>query len=209
MLKWALLSPWFGLLAFVLAGCGSPQPTESAEAPPEELQTQQEEELIPIYEVTEDDITDKAEWASRNVSVLGVKLGDRTRNVEGNLGELVNDPLTVNPGEGAEDYVTAYQEGGIALYTRKLTGRARGIEINSLFADQVKDAKLKRLLNSGSLDYMRELFGEEDGVEENELENSTEYNYESRGIRFILYRVRGRTIYALRFFDLDQPRSTD
>ena len=180
-----------GLLLIGLTGCGGTEPAEVAEAPatPEP----EPEEQIPVYELTDVAVTDKTDWTSRNISVLGVKLGDRTRNVEKDLGELVNTRT------GPEDYITAYQNGGLVIYTQKLTGRARKIEINNFLGDQIQDEKIRQLLVQGDVDYMRELFGREGDIVQNEGPVSTEYVYGRRGFRFIKYTVQGRKINALRF----------
>ena len=89
-------------------------------------------------------------------------MGDVTRQVEESLGELVNTRTS------EEDYITAYQNGGLVIYTFKLTGKARQIEITEFLADKIADPNLKDLLNEGGLDEMRELFGEEQGMIEDE-----------------------------------------
>jgi hypothetical protein len=127
--------------------------------------------------------------------VLGVKLGDITRNVEKNLGELTNTRT------GAEDYITAYKNGGIVLYTFKLTGKARKMEVTQ-FLTGIKDAKIARALTNGSEAAMRDAFGMEEAVEENAEDMSTEYSYDSKGFRFVKYRVGGRMINAIRFSEM-------
>lgn len=184
------------MLILALAGCGGGQENQQqagqpAEPPPPPKPAEQ----VPIYEITKDDITTHPDWTSRNISVLGVKLGDRTREVEKNLGELTNTRT------GAEDYITAYKDGGIVIYTFKLTGKARKIEVTQ-FLKGIRDEKVARLLSSGSLAAMREVLGQEEDTVQNEEESSTEYSYDSRGIRFVKYKVQGRTINAIRFTEL-------
>src|SRR6185295_912641 len=129
------------MLILCLAGCGAPEETKqaaepAAAAPP----PKPAEEKVPIYELTKDDITSHPGWTSRNISVLGVKLGDKTRDVEKNLGAVENTRTL------AEDYLTIYQGNGIFVYTFKLTGKARKIEVNQGFAKKVADMKLQKLL---------------------------------------------------------------
>lgn len=187
-------------LMVLAAACGDgSQPTQTSQAP--SPPPKPKEEPVTIYEITKDDITTHPDWTSRNISVLGVKLGDTTRNVEKNLGELENTRT------GQEDYITAYQKGGIVVHTFKLTGKARRIEVTGLFA-KVADAKLKKLLTGGDLNDMRELFGQEEGMQENTDENATEYFYDARGFRFVKYRIRGRVINALRFLEVRKARTT-
>ncbi len=190
MLKRTTLFCILGVLVLSLAGCGAPPaPVEEEEeaAPPPEPPP-------PVYELTEQEVTvEEPAFTSRNISVLGIKVGDVTRSVEENLGDVVNTRT------GDQDYITAYQNGGLVIHTFKLTGKARKIEITSFFADELADEKLKSLLKSGDLDEMRELLGEEQGTEEIADANETDYIYADRGIRFIQYDVQGQTINAIRF----------
>ena len=189
-----------GMLILCLAGCGgedekkaesAPQPAAAPAPAPKP------EENVPIYEVTKDEITTHDGWTSRNISVLGVKLGDKTREVEKNLGSVENTRTM------PEDYLTVYQGNGVFVYTFKLTGKARKIEVNQAFAKKVADPKLQKLLNSGDLKYMRELFGMEEGdAVQNADDNSTEYPYDSRGFRFVRFKIGGRTLNAIRFIEI-------
>ena len=190
MLKRTTLFCILSVLVLTLAGCGAPPPAPADEepAPPPPPPPP------PVFELTEVVITtEEPDFTSRNISVLGVKVGDITRNVEENLGDLVNTRT------GDQDYITAYQNGGLVIHTFKLTGKARKIEITSFFADQIADERLKSLLESGDLEEMRALFGEEQGMEEIEDAGETDYIYADRGIRFIHYEVQGQQINAIRF----------
>ncbi len=181
------------MLIFGLAGCGAPpEPAPTPEAaPPPPAPVEQ----VTMYELTKDDITTQPEWTSRNITVLGIKLGDVTRNVEKSLGELTNTRT------GADDYITAYKGGGIVIYTFKLTGKARKIEVTQ-FLTGVKDAKIARALTNGSEAAMRDAFGMEEAMEENADDMSTEYSYDTKGFRFVRYKVGARTINAIRFSEV-------
>src|SRR5262245_53722641 len=111
-------------LILSLAGCGGgqqpvEQKTENA-APP--TPPPPPPEPVAIYELTKDDITSHPDWTSRNISILGVKLGDRTREVQKNLGDVDNTRTL------PEDYLTVHQRQGLFVYTFKLTGKARRFE---------------------------------------------------------------------------------
>lgn len=186
----------FSILVLSLAGCsGAEEPKkaeEPAAAPPKPA-----EEAGPVYEITKDEITSHAGWTSRNISVLGVKLGDKTRDVEKDLGAVENTRTL------AEDYLTIYQGNGIFVYTFKITGKARRIEVNQAFAKKVADEKLQKLLTSGDLKLMRDVLGMEEGAPiENTDDNAMEYPYDSRGFRFVKFKVQGKTLNALRFVEL-------
>src|SRR5262245_25438786 len=100
------------ILILCLAGCGgggetAQQASEPAAAPPPPPKPAEE---VPVYELTKDDITSHEGWTSRNVSVLGVKLGDSTRAVQKNLGDVENTRTL------AEDYLTVHQGQGLFVY---------------------------------------------------------------------------------------------
>src|SRR5437868_15179121 len=93
MFSRVMLLAALGTLILCLAGCGggeekkaetAPQPAAAPAPAPKP------EENVPIYELTKDEITSHDGWTSRNISVLGVKLGDKTREVEKNLGNVEN-----------------------------------------------------------------------------------------------------------------------
>src|SRR5262249_52399622 len=155
MLKRVMLLTISSILVLCLAGCGGEEKkTESApQSAAAPAPAPKPEEKVPVYDLTKDELTSHEGWTSRNVSVLGVKLGDRTRDVEKSLGNVENTRTL------PEDYLTVYQGNGIFVYTFKLTGRARKIEVNQAFAKKIADPKLQKLLNSGDLKYMREIFG--------------------------------------------------
>src|SRR5262249_9790315 len=146
-------------ISIVLSGCGGAEDTKKADqpAPTPAPAPKAAEENVPVYEITKDDITSHPGWTSRNISVLGVKLGDKTRDVEKNLGSVENTRTL------PEEYLTIYQGNGIFVYTYKLTGRARKIEVNQAFAKKVADPKLQKLLTTGDLKTMRDVLGMEEG----------------------------------------------
>ena len=146
------------------------------------------------YELTEVDIViEEPDFTSRNISVLGLKVSDRTNDVDTALGEIDNTRT------GVEDYITAYRNGGVLVYTSKLTGRARRIEITSLFGEDLVSDPLQAWLEDGDLDQMRELMGPADNVEELPDDDATEYVYDTRGILFVQYQIGNQTVNAIRF----------
>ena len=188
-------------LILSLAGCGGAEPAQpaqpeaaaSAPAPPPKPE--------PVYELTKDDITSQPDWTSRNISFLGLKLGDRTNSFTKNLGDVENTRTL------PEDYLTVHQRQGLFVYTFKVTGKARKVEVYEPFANKITDAKFKKLLTGGDLKYMREAFGMEEGEPvQNAEDMSTEYVYPSKGFSFVTFKVGGKTINALRFVEL--KRST-
>jgi len=197
MFNRVMLFAMLSMLVLCLAGCAEEPKQESAPAaapPPKPV-----EEKVPVYELTKDDITAHDGWTSRNISVLGVKLGDKmnSKDVEKNLGAVENTRTT------AEDYLTVYQGNGIFVYTFKITGKARKIEVNQGFVKKIADAKLAKLLTAGDLKTMHEVLGMEEGDPvQNAEDMSTEYPYDSRGFRFVRFKVQGKTLNAIRFIEM-------
>jgi hypothetical protein len=192
------------MLILCLAGCGGQEPQQTAQTAPTPPPKAAEPPPV-IYELTKEDIlTSHPDWTSRNISILGVKLGDITRNVEKNLGALDNTRSLPN------EYLTVYQGNGLFVYTTKLTGKIRKFEVNEVFAKKLTDEKLKKLLSSGDLKYMREILGPEEGAPiENAEDNSTEYPYDSKGFRFVKYKVDGgKFVNTLAFIELKKTGTT-
>ncbi|HYR84107.1 MAG TPA: hypothetical protein VE422_08525 [Terriglobia bacterium] len=183
------------MLILCLAGCGGGGETQqatqqpAAQAPP----PKPAEPPVELYELTKDNITSHKDWTSRNITVLGVKIGDKTRELEKNFGSVENTRTT------PEEYLTIYQGNGLFVYTFKITGKVRKFEIYDVFAKKIADENLKKLLTTGDLKLMRQQFGMEEGVVDNSEDNATEYSYDSRGFRFVKFKVSGKTINALRF----------
>src|SRR2546425_9798834 len=105
MFNRVMLVAVLGMLILCLAGCGGEEKkTESAPQPAAEpAPAPKPEEKVPVYELTKEDLTTHEGWTSRNVSILAVKLGDRTRDVEKNLCNVQQQ------GTCAEGYFAEYQ----------------------------------------------------------------------------------------------------
>jgi hypothetical protein len=185
----------FGTITLGLSACGeSPAPAKEADAPKAEAPKAAAVEG-PYYELTKDMITSNPDWNSRNVMVMGIKLGDKTNDVaEKNLGAQMGKTNVL-----ADEYQTYYQKNGVALFTFKLTNKIKRIEVLQVFAEKIADPKLKNLLASGDLKQMRDIFGMEESMEEKPDIMGTEYVYDARGIRFIKYKTGNN---GLRFSEL-------
>lgn len=204
MLNRATLLAVISMFILGLAGCGGGEETKQAPAEaPATPPPPKAEEKVEIYELTKDDITSHKDWTSRNISVLGAKIGDKTRDMEKEFGKLDNTRTLPKTEKDDAYYLTIYQGNGLFVYTVQLTGRIRKFEVYQTFAKKIADEKLQKLLSSGDLKYMRELFGMEEGPAiQNEEDMATEYPYDSRGFRFVKYKVGGQTVNALRFSEL-------
>src|SRR5262245_18700459 len=156
MFKRLVLLALFSILVLALPSCGgqtAPEKAKPAAATPPPKPAEPEG---PFYELTKDQLTDHPDWTSRNITILGAKLGDRTTQVEKNFGKL-------DRGQNLRtDYLTIYQNNGLFVYTFPNTGKARRFEVNTRFAHKISDAKLKKLLSVGDLNSMRQALGMEE-----------------------------------------------
>jgi len=182
----------FGTLTLGLAGCDAPtkpvdEPkAEAPKAPPVEG---------PYYDLTRDTLTSQPDWNSRNVMVMGIKLGDKTTDVAAkSLGAQVGETILLT-----DEYLTYYQKNGLSLHTFKNTGKIKRIEVFQSFSEKIADPKLRNLVANGDLKLMRQIFGMEESMEEKPEVMGTEYIYDTRGIRFIKYK---NGINGLRFSEL-------
>ena len=83
------------------------------------------------------------------------------------------------------------------------------MEVYQTFAKKVGDEKLKNLLTKGDMKTMHEVLGMEEGAAVNNAEDmSTEYPYDSRGFRFVRFKIKGQTVNAIRFTDTPPKKSS-
>jgi hypothetical protein len=123
----------FGTITLGLSACGeSPAPASEADASKAEAPKAAAVEG-PYYELTKDTVTNNLDWNSRNVMVMGIKLGDKTNDVaEKSLGAQMGKTNVL-----ADEYQTYYQKNGIALFTFKLTNKIKRIEVLLGFAEKI------------------------------------------------------------------------
>jgi hypothetical protein len=201
------------LLAFLsmilcLAGCGGGEEDKQASQPAAAPASAPKpaEEKVPVYELTKDDVTTHEGWTSRNISVFGAKIGDKTTQVEKGFGPVENTRTLPKTETEPGYYLTIYQGQGLFVYTVGLTGKLAKMEVNQAMAKKIADEKLKKLLISGDVKTLHEVLGMEEGpAVQNEEDMSTEYPYDSRGFRFVRFKVKGTTLNAIRFFE---PKKT-
>jgi hypothetical protein len=189
-----------------LAGCGGGEEEKQASQPAAAPAPKPAEEKAPVFELTKDDVTNHEGWTSRNISVFGAKIGDKTTQVEKAFGPVENTRTLAKTETEPGYYLTIYQGEGLFVYTVQLTGKLAKMEVNQALAKKIADEKLKKLLTSGDVKTMHAVLGMEEGpAVQNDEDMSTEYPYDSRGFRFVRFKVKGATLNALRFFE---PKKT-
>jgi hypothetical protein len=184
-----------------LAGCGGEEekPAQPAAAP---APAKKAEEAAPVYELTKDNITSHEGWTSKNISVLGAKIGDKTTSIEKNFGKLDNTRTLAKTDTEPGYYLTIYQDNALFAFTVQLTGKLAKLEVYQNFAKQIADEKLKKLLTNWDMKTMHDVLGMEEGpAVDNKEDNATEYPYDSRGFRLVRFKIQGKTVNAIRFFE--------
>jgi hypothetical protein len=180
------------VLLFTASCAEAPKEEESAPAPAAAPVAEG-----PFYELTKDEITSHPDWTSKNITLKGVKIGDKgAAIIEKALGKGDKDKLVESIGE---HYRTVYGQSTFAIYTYKNTAELQKIELYGRMADQIADPKFRKLLSTGDLKYMRDTFGMEDKAEVNTNTTGMEYIYEAKGFRFAEYNIPGQKIRALIF----------
>jgi len=183
-----------GTLVLGLTACGElSSPPKPAEEPAADAPKAAPAPEGPYYEVTKDELSSHPDFTSKNVKIMGVKIGDSTTDMEKALGKGSKTNVL------DKEYLAFYQENSLSMYTFKMTGKVDRMELLKSFADRVADPKIKALLSSGDLKQMHDLFGKEEAMLEKPDEMGVEYVYDARGIRFIKYK---NGVNGLRFGDI-------
>ena len=145
---------------------------------------------VTFYDLSKEDITKIPGITSRNISVEGVKLGDRTRDVD----KLLGNPERTESLQ--RHYRSAYRNYGIYVEIEKLTGKVTGLYVNTNYYKQAKGA-LSDLLAHGKLDLLKQSFGE-NPVETKPERTTTLWSYPDKGIQFIYIKQDDTASFTLK-----------
>ena len=151
---------------------------------------------VTLYDLSKEDITKIAGITSRNISVEGVKLGDRTRDVDKLLGKPEKTEVL------QRHYRTAYRNHGVYVEIEKVTGKVTSLYVNTNYYKQAKGA-LSDLLAHGKLDLLKQSFGE-NPVETKPDRITTLWSYPEKGIQFVHIKQEETASFTLK---LVQPQS--
>lgn len=185
----------------VFAGCTqAPEAPPAAEADAEDPKAEEAAaapEEIKVYDLVKEDVTQIPDLTSRNLSVMGVKLGDRTAEV--NQNKQLGKPLGTTPVGGL--YRSAYQERGIYLDIDKQSGKVMAIYVNTTLARKVK-GRFRSILRRGNLELFKKMFGPEPRRLRPDLQ-TTSWRYPRKGVELIQTRSGDQRTYT---FKLVRPR---
>jgi len=163
---------------FVLSfGCsGLKESKEPTAPPPKPVEAQQEPVETKVYDLSKEDITKIHDITSRNISVEGVKLGDRTRDVDKILGAPIKTETLPTV------YRSAYRNHGLYLEFDRFTGKVKAIFVNNLYKKASGD--LAELLAKGKMEQLKKAFGD-NPVESHPEPKTTLFEFPSKGVQFI------------------------
>jgi hypothetical protein len=143
-----------------------------------------------FYDLSKEDITKIAGITSRNISIEGVKLGDRTRDVDKLLGKPEKTEVL------QRHYRTAYRNHGVYVEIEKNTGKVTSLYVNTNYYKQAKGA-LSDLLAHGKLDLLKKSFGE-NPVETQPDQTTTLWSYPEKGIQFVHIKQEETASFTLK-----------
>lgn len=191
----------FVVASLLLPGCTeapeSPPAAESEAEAPESEETAAPPEEIKVYDLAKEDVTQIPDLSSRNLSVMGVKLGDPTAEV--NRNQQLGKSLGTTPVGGL--YRSAYQGRGIYLDFDKQTGKVIAIYVNTTLARKVK-GRFRSILRRGNLELFKKMFGPEPRRLRPDLQ-TTSWRYPRKGVELIQTRSGDQRTYT---FKLVRPR---
>ncbi len=191
----------FVVASFLFAGCSQapepPQPTDSETEAPKTEEAAAALEEIKVHDLVKEDITQIPDLTSRNLSVMGVKLGDPTAEV--NQNKQLGKSLGTTPVGGL--YRSAYQERGIYLDFDRQTGKVIAIYVNTSLARKVK-GRFRSILRRGNLNLFKKMFGPEPRRLRPDLQ-TTSWRYPKKGVELIQTRSGDQRTYTLK---LVRPR---
>ncbi len=191
----------FVVASVLVAGCSqapeSPPAADSKADDPKTEEAAAAPEEVKVYDLAKEDITRIPDLTSRNLSVMGVKLGDRTAEV--NRNKQLGKPLATTPVGGL--YRSAYQGRGIYLDIDKQSGKVIAIYVNTTLARKVK-GQFRSILRRGNLELFKKMFGPEPRRLRPDLQTTT-WRYPRKGVELIQTRSGDQRTYT---FKLVRPR---
>ena len=182
------------MLFFLALSCSqSPKQPEPGNSASEAAKSTPPPQVTMVYDVSKDDITAIPDITSRNISALGVKLGDRTRDVDRLLGKPIK--METLP----KLYRSAYEDHGIYVDIDRYAAKVVALYINTNYYKKAK-GNLSELLAHGSIDLLKKSFGE-NPVESQPDSQTTVWAYPEKGILFIHIKAEQTASYTLKLVE--------
>jgi hypothetical protein len=188
------------LLLFSIGCSSSPQSSGTQKASSKASQSSAQgkpAEEVKIYDVSKDDITAIPGITSRNIAVAGVKLGDKTKDVDRLLGKPVKTESL--PKLLPKLYRSAYQDYAVYVDIDRYAGKVVSLYVNTNYYKKAK-GNLSELLAHGNLDLLKTSFGD-NPVESQPEPSTTMWAYPQKGIQFIHIKSEGTASYTLKLVE--------
>jgi hypothetical protein len=171
----------------------SPQQPEPGSSSSEAAKATPPAQVTMVYDASKDDITAIPDITSRSISVLGVKLGDRTRDVDRLLGKPIK--MEALP----KLYRSAYEDHGVYVDIDRYAAKVVALYINTNYYRKAK-GNLSELLAHGSIDLLKKSFGE-NPVQSQPDSQTTMWAYPQKGIQFIYIKAEQTASYTLKLVE--------
>lgn len=185
------------LLVFSLGCSQSPQQPAQTSSLPEAGKSAQPPQVTMVYDISKDDITAIPNITSRDISVSGVKLGDRTRDVDRLLGKPIK--MESLPKNSPKLYRCAYEDHGIYVDIDRYAAKVTTLYVNTNYYKKAK-GNLSQLLAHGDIDLLKKCFGP-DPVESKPDDQTTMWAYPQKGIYFIHITAEQTASYTLKLME--------
>ena len=181
------------LLVLTLSCSQSPQQPAPASSSPEGAKSTPPPQEVKLYDVSKDDITAIPDITSRNISVLGVKLGDRTRDVD----RLLGKPIKME--SLPKLYRSAYEDYAVYVDIDRYAAKVVALYVNTNYYKKAK-GNLSELLAHGDIDLLKKCFGP-DPVQSKPDVQTTMWAYPQKGIQFIHIKADQTASYTLKLVE--------
>jgi hypothetical protein len=196
MTRKLVVSLGVSMLLILAVSCSQSPKQSPAGASPETAKSAAEPkppEEVKVYDVSKEDITAIPGITSRNISVAGVKLGDRTRDVD----HLLGNPIKMDT--FPKLYRSAYDEHSIYVDIDRYAGKVVALYVNTNYYRKAK-GNLSELLAHGSIDLLKSCFGD-NPVESKPDTQTTMWAYPDKGIQFIHIQAEKTASYTLKLVE--------
>ena len=178
-------------IVFLFACCLSCSEAPKTQAPSAQSAAAKAPETpATFYDLSKEDITKISGITSRNISVEGVKLGDRTRDVDKLLGKPEKTEVL------QRHYRTAYRNHGVYVEVEKMTGKVTSLYVNTNYYKQAKGAT-SDLLAHGKLELLKQSFGDSP-VETKPDRTTTLWSYPDKGLQFVHIKQEETASFTLK-----------
>ena len=180
------------ILLIISIGCSSsPSVTQPASSEDGNKAGEAKSAAAKVYDVSQEDITAIPAINSRSIAVAGVKLGDKTKDVDRLLGKPIKTESL------PKLYRTAYDNYGIYVDIDRYSAKVVSLYVNTNYYKKAK-GNVAELLAHGKLDLLKKCFGDTP-VEKHPDSQTTMWEYPERGIQFIHINSEGTASYTLKF----------